>query len=139
VSSFVSDPTIRTIVGDVQRPTPPRSGCEGVRLLWSLDPPWAMVEERGSWVGRRTMIATTLPEIEESLRVLDTETLREMMTGLARSHREVCELTSRIGGCAHTDPGELRDRIDRLSVDELVERIAPMIWPALDLHRRIGG
>jgi hypothetical protein len=85
------------------------------------------------------MIATTLPEVEESLRALDADTLREMMAGLARSHVAVCELTSRIGGCAHTDPEEIRDRIDRLTVEELVERMAPVIWPALDLHRRAGG
>jgi len=85
------------------------------------------------------MSVTTLHEVEETLRQVDPETLREMVYQLAHSHIEVCGLTSRIGGCAHVDPDETRDRVGRLSVAQLAELLAPSAWLAIDLHRRIGG
>jgi hypothetical protein len=82
---------------------------------------------------------TTLPEVEESVRALDPDTLREMVYQTACSHISVCQLTSQIGGCAHLSLDETRDRVDALSVAELASVLAPTAWMSIDLHRRLGG
>jgi hypothetical protein len=81
---------------------------------------------------------TTLHEIEESLRGVDPDRLREMVYQEAVSRITVCQLTSQIGGCAHTDIGEIRERVDALSVADLVGVLAPTAWLSIDLHRRLG-
>jgi hypothetical protein len=85
------------------------------------------------------MMVTTLHQVEDTLRQIDPDTLREMVCKLAQSHTTVCELTSQIGGCAHIGSEEIRDRVDRLSVAELAARLAPTAWLSVDLHRRIGA
>ena len=84
------------------------------------------------------MTVTTLHEVEESLRALDPDTLREMAYQTARSHISVCQLTSQIGGCSHISGEETRDRVDALSVAELAAVVAPTAWMSIDLHRRLG-
>lgn len=84
------------------------------------------------------MEVTTLHEIEESLRALDPDTLREMVYQAARSHITVCGLTSKVGGCAHIESDETRDRVDALSVPQLAAILAPTAWMSIDLHRRLG-
>ncbi|MEX0796320.1 MAG: hypothetical protein WD274_06470 [Acidimicrobiia bacterium] len=84
------------------------------------------------------MTVTTLHEVEESLRALDPETLREMVYQTARSHINVCQLTSQVGGCAHINGEETRDRVDALSVAEMAGILAPTAWMSIDLHRRLG-
>jgi hypothetical protein len=85
------------------------------------------------------MTVTTLHEVEENLRQIDPDTLREMVSQTARSHITVCELTSQIGGCAHISSEETRERVDGLSVAELAGILAPTAWLSLDLHRRLAG
>jgi hypothetical protein len=85
------------------------------------------------------MTVTTLHEVEESLRAVDPDTLREMVYQAAHSHSTICQLTSQIGGCAHISAGETRDRVEGLSVAELAAILAPTAWMSVDLHRRIGG
>jgi hypothetical protein len=84
-------------------------------------------------------MVTTLHETEESLRGVDPDTLREMVYQAARSHITVCQLTSQIGGCAHTSADETRDRVDALSVGEMASVLAPTAWISIELHRRLGG
>lgn len=84
------------------------------------------------------MTVSTLHEVEESLRALDPDTLREMVYQTARSHINVCQLTSQIGGCAHINADETRDRVDALSVGELADVPAPTAWMSIHLHRRLG-
>lgn len=84
------------------------------------------------------MTVTTLHEVEESLRALDPGTLREMVYQTARSHIDVCQLTSQVGGCAHVSAEETRDRVDALSVAEMAGILAPTAWMSIDLHRRLG-
>jgi hypothetical protein len=71
------------------------------------------------------MTVTTLHEVEESLRALDPDTLREMVYLTAHSHINVCQLTSQVGGCAHISDDETRDRVDAMSVGELAAVLAP--------------
>ncbi|HSJ83147.1 MAG TPA: hypothetical protein VLA91_04950 [Acidimicrobiia bacterium] len=85
------------------------------------------------------MTVTSLHEVEESLQALDPDMLREMVHRAARSHIAVCELTSQIGGCAHVGADETRDRVDAMSVAELVAVLAPTAWMSIDLHRRLGN
>jgi hypothetical protein len=87
----------------------------------------------------RDMTVTTLHEVEESLRHVDHETLREMAYQTARSHISVCELTSQVGDCAHISADETRDRVDALTNEQLAALLAPMAWMSIDLHGRIGG
>jgi hypothetical protein len=82
---------------------------------------------------------TTLHEIEESLRQLDPDTLREMVFQTAHSHSTVCELTSQIGGCSHIGQEETRDRVGGLSVAALAAILAPVAWVSIHLHDRVGG
>lgn len=84
------------------------------------------------------MAATALHEVEESLQALDPDALREMVYKTARSHIDVCQLTSQIGGCAHVSAEETRDRIQGLSVAELAGLLAPTAWMSIDLNRRLG-
>lgn len=84
------------------------------------------------------MTVTTLHEVEESLRALDPETLQEMAYQAARSHINVCQLTSQLGGCAHISADQIRDRVAALSVAELVAALAPSAWMSIDLHRQLG-
>lgn len=85
------------------------------------------------------MTVTTLHEVEESLRHVDHETLREMAYQAARSHITVCELTSQIGDCAHISADETRDRVDALTDAQLAALLAPTAWMSIDLHSRLGG
>jgi hypothetical protein len=85
------------------------------------------------------MTVTTLHEVEESLRQMDPETLREMVFQSAHSHITLCELTSQLGDCAHIAPEETRDRVDGLTVAQLAAILAPTVWISIDLHQRIGG
>ena len=85
------------------------------------------------------MNVTTLHEVEESLRELDPETLREMAYQVARSHIDVCELTSTIGDCAHIKADEIRDRVDSSSLAELAGLLAPTAWMSIELHSRLAG
>ena len=84
------------------------------------------------------MTVTTLHEVEESLRALGSDTLREMVYQTARSHINVCQLTSQVGGCAHIDAEETRDRVEALSVAEMAGILAPTAWMSIDLYRRLG-
>ncbi|MFP3913713.1 MAG: hypothetical protein ACLFWM_02480 [Actinomycetota bacterium] len=84
-------------------------------------------------------MSVTLHEAEEALRQVEPETLREMGYQLARSHISICELTSRVGDCAHLAGDEVRDRVDALTGDQLATLLAPTAWMAADLHQRLGG
>lgn len=84
------------------------------------------------------MQVTTLNEIEEGLRQIDVDPLREMVYQMAHSHVAVCQLTSTVGDCSHISPDEIRDRVAGLAVDRLAEALAPTAWIAIDLHRRVG-
>lgn len=84
------------------------------------------------------MTFTTLHQVEESLRDLDPETLHEMAYQAAHSHITICELTSKIGDCAHISSDEVRDRVDALTVNQLAALLAPTAWMSVDLHRRLG-
>lgn len=84
------------------------------------------------------MTGTTPHEIERSLEDLDQETLREMVYQVAQSHIRVCELTSRVGDCAHIGRDEIRKRVEGLELDQMTAILAPTAWMAVDLHRRIG-
>lgn len=85
------------------------------------------------------MNVTTLHEVEQSLRETDPETLREMAYQVARSHIDVCELTSKIGDCAHITDDEIRDRVDASTLAELAGLLAPNAWMSIELHRRLTG
>jgi len=85
------------------------------------------------------MTVTTLHEVEESLRGVDPDTLREMVYQTAHSHITVCQLTSTIGDCAHISTEETRDGVGGLSVAEMAAILAPTAWMSIDLHQRIGG
>lgn len=82
-------------------------------------------------------MVTTLHEVEESLRKVDPDTLREMAYQAAHSHINVCELTSRVGDCAHIGADEMRDRVDGLTVGQLAALLAPAAWMSIDLHQRL--
>lgn len=82
---------------------------------------------------------TTLHEIEESLRHVDPETLREMAYQTAHSHVTVCELTSSIGDCAHIEPDDIRDRIGALTSNQLAAILAPPAWLSVEMHRELAG
>ena len=84
------------------------------------------------------MKITTLHQVEESLREVDPETLREMAYRAAHSHINVCELTSRVGGCAHINADDMRDRVEGLTVGQLAALLAPSAWLSIDLHQRLG-
>jgi hypothetical protein len=81
---------------------------------------------------------TTLHEVEEALRNVDPDTLREMAFQAAESHMRFCRLTSKVGGCAHIAPDETRDRVGALEINELASILAPTAWLAVDLHHRVG-
>lgn len=83
------------------------------------------------------MMVTTLHEVEESLRKMDPDTLREMAYQAAHSHINICELTSRVAGCAHIGADEMRDRIDGLTMGQLAALLAPNAWMSIDLHQRL--
>lgn len=85
------------------------------------------------------MNVTTLHEVEESLREIDPETLREMAYQVARSHIDVCELTSKIGDCAHIGDDDIRDRVDSSTLAELADLLAPTAWISIELYRRLSG
>lgn len=85
------------------------------------------------------MTVTTLHEVEQSLRAVDPDTLREMVYQTARSDIHVCQLTSQVGGCAHISDDETRDRVDAMSAGELAAVLAPTAWISIDLHQRLGG
>lgn len=84
------------------------------------------------------MQVTTLTEIETALDGIDPDTLRDMAYQLALSYVSVCEVTSRIGDCAHTSHEEIRDRIESLDKARLMALLAPSAWLAIDLHHRLG-
>jgi hypothetical protein len=85
------------------------------------------------------MQASTLHQVEERLREVDPDTLREMAYQAARSHATICGFTSQIGDCAHVDADETRDRVDALTGAELATLLAPTAWVSIDLHNRLGG
>lgn len=85
------------------------------------------------------MTIATLREIEESLLGMDVETLREMAYRTAHSHITVCELTSKIGDCAHISAEETRDRVEGLTVTQLAAILAPTAWMSIEVHRGIGA
>ncbi len=85
------------------------------------------------------MQATTLHEVEETLRSLPLDTLQEMAYQEAHSHTRLCELTSRVGDCAHISPDETRDRVGALDARQLASLLAPTAWLSVDLHHRLGG
>lgn len=87
---------------------------------------------------RIELTTTTLHEIEESLREVDPETLHEMAYQMAHSHITVCELTSRVGDCAHISEVEVRDRVDGLTVGQLAAVLAPTAWLSIETHHRVG-
>jgi hypothetical protein len=80
---------------------------------------------------------TTLHQVEESLRKLDVESLREMAYQTARGHVKFCELTSQLGGCPHVQADEVRKRVDGLTVGQLAGMLAPAVWTSMDLQMRI--
>lgn len=80
------------------------------------------------------MRVTTLHEVEEALGGIDPETLQEMAYRISMSHLHVCNLTSKIGGCAHTDEDTIRDRVDGLNHEELVALVAPTIWASAHIQ-----
>ena len=82
------------------------------------------------------MKVTTLHEVEEALRGLEPDELHEMAYQMARSHAEVCGLTSRVGGCSHIPGEETRDRVDGMTASELAELLAPTAWIAAQIHSR---
>ncbi|MFP3882825.1 MAG: hypothetical protein ACLFWH_10975 [Actinomycetota bacterium] len=84
------------------------------------------------------MTGTTPQEVQKSLEALDRGTLREMVYQVAQSHIRVCELTSRVGDCAHIGRDEIRERVEDLELDQMTAILAPTAWMAVDLHRRIG-
>lgn len=84
------------------------------------------------------MQVTTMTEIEEALGGVDPDTLREMAYRMALSHVALCETTSQIGDCAHTDPEMIRDRIEGLERAKLISLLAPHAWLAVDIHHRLG-
>lgn len=84
------------------------------------------------------MSVVTLHEVEEAVRRIEPDTLREMVFQVAHGHTTVCELTSRIGDCAHIDSNEIRDRVDALTVAQLAAILAPSAWMSIDLHRRVS-
>jgi hypothetical protein len=51
----------------------------------------------------------------------------------------VCELTSKVGDCAHINADETRDRVDALTDAQLAALLAPMAWMSIDLHTRLSG
>jgi hypothetical protein len=61
-----------------------------------------------------------------------------MVYQAARSHITVCELTSKVGDCAHIASDETRGRVDGLSVAQLAAILAPTAWMSIDLHHRLG-
>lgn len=83
------------------------------------------------------MPVTTLSQVEEALHDLDPETLQEMAFQLGCNHAAVCGLTSKLGGCAHVDRDEIRDRVDALTLSELVGTLAPPVWVSIEMHRRL--
>lgn len=85
------------------------------------------------------MTVTTLHEVEESLRRMDPDTLREMVFQAAHSHITICELTSRVGGCSHVEADETRDRVNSLTIAQIAAILAPTVWMSIDLHQRIGS
>ncbi len=85
------------------------------------------------------MTLTTLHEVEESLHGMDHDSLCEMVYQAAHSHITICELTSRVGDCAHIPPDETRDRVDRLTTAELATILAPTAWMSIELHQRLDG
>jgi hypothetical protein len=85
------------------------------------------------------MMAITSDEVTEYLGGLDPEILREMVYQTAQSHVRVCELTSVVGGCAHTDAETIRERVEDLSPKAMTAILVPITWMAVDLHRRIGN
>lgn len=84
------------------------------------------------------MQVTTMAEIEDALEGIDPDTLREMAYRLALSHVALCETTSRIGDCAHTDEAAIRDRIESLERSKLISLLAPHAWLSVDIHHRLG-
>lgn len=84
------------------------------------------------------MQVTTLPEVEQSLRSLDPDTLRYMASQLAHNHARFCALTSSEGDCSHVPDIETQDRIDQMDAAQLASLLAPTAWVSMDLHRRIG-
>jgi hypothetical protein len=82
---------------------------------------------------------TTLHEIEESLRNVEPDTLREMAYQTAQSHVAVCGLTSQIGDCAHIDMEEIRDRVGGLTGSQLAAILAPTAWLSIEIHRNLPG
>jgi hypothetical protein len=84
------------------------------------------------------MQVSTLQQVEERLREVDPDILREMAFQTARSHARICGFTSQIGDCAHVESDETKDRIGQLTVAELATLLAPTTWVSIDLHNRIG-
>lgn len=84
-------------------------------------------------------MVTTLHQLEELLRSLEPDTLRELAYQAAHSHVLVCELTSRSGGCVHIGADEVRDRLEDLTIGQLAALLAPNAWMSIDLHQRLGG
>jgi hypothetical protein len=80
------------------------------------------------------MEASTLHEVEEALRAMDPNALREMAHQLAHSHVAVCGLTSREGDCSHIAEEEIRDRVAKLDPSQLVSLVAPTAWSAMHHH-----
>jgi hypothetical protein len=85
------------------------------------------------------MNVNTLHAVEQSLLETDPEDLREMAYQVARSHIDVCELTSKIGDCAHIGDDQIRDRVDSSSLAELAGLLAPTAWMSIELHGRLAG
>ena len=85
------------------------------------------------------MRVTTLHEVEEALRDLNPDELHEMAYQMARSHADVCGLTSSIGGCSHISSEETRDRVDGMTAHELAQLLAPTAWIAAQVHSRFAS
>jgi len=83
------------------------------------------------------MQPTTLHEIREALGTIDRDILREMGRQLALSHVTVCGFTSQQGDCSHITGGETRARIDKLSLAELADLLAPSVWISIEYHAQL--
>lgn len=83
------------------------------------------------------MQRTTLHQVREVLGTIDPDALREMARELALSHVTVCGFTSQEGDCSHITGGEIRARIDKLSLAELASLLAPSVWISIEYHAQL--
>jgi hypothetical protein len=92
------------------------------------------VDCRDTQKEKKAMQKTTFREVQEALRTIDPDILREIARQLAESHVTVCGLTSQEGDCSHITGGETRARIDKLSLTQLADLVAPTVWISTELH-----